>query len=102
MVQGSYLPAAAATRLAFHTNATVLRYSYAGWHVLQGSYLPATAADDLHAMQEHAELKEAMGQLRLMFEEVGPCGWVVLLLERVDWLKEAVGSCGGCTNRVGR
>lgn len=40
------------------------------WRVLQGSYLPAAVADDLHAMQEHGQLKEAMEQLRLMFQEV--------------------------------
>ncbi|PRW39266.1 MFS general substrate transporter [Chlorella sorokiniana] len=40
------------------------------WRVLQGSYLPAAAAEDLHAMQEHRELRQAMEQLRLMFQEV--------------------------------
>lgn len=42
----------------------------AGWRVLQGSYLPAAVADDLQAMQQHAELKEATDQLRRLFEQV--------------------------------
>lgn len=41
--------------------------------MLQGSYLPAAVADDLHAMQEHGQLKEAIEQLRLMFHEANSC-----------------------------
>ncbi len=42
--------------------------------MLQGSFcLPAAVADDLHAMQEHGELKAAIEQLSLMFQQV--CKW---------------------------
>ena len=35
--------------------------------MLQGTYLPAAVAEELHAMQLHGELLEAMGQLQALY-----------------------------------
>lgn len=42
-----------------------------GWCVLQGTYLPASVAEDLAAMQQHAELLAAMERLRGLVAAAG-------------------------------